>query len=259
MGEGLLHGKSVVVVGVGPGLGSEVVRAGLAEGAQVLAVARNGERLAAALQALDPGGEQARALSCDVSSAEAESVLGAAVADWEAVDGVAIVAALDNVHGQSLDTPDESWRAAFEVNVLGAIRVLRAVRDRLRPGSSIVLTGSQSMWRPQLPQAAYAASKGALTSTMYSLATELGPSGVRVNMVVPTWMWGPPVAAYCNWQAGRRGIDPSEVRAELAAQMPLREVPGDEDVAQTFVFLLSDRASRISGQTVMVNSGEFLR
>ena len=259
MAEKILAGKRLVIAGVGPGLGSELLRLAVEQGASVLALARNHDRLQALVADADPGGANTESVACDLSSPEAEATVREVVDTWDRVDGVAVVAALDTVHGTTLDTPDDGWRATFEVNVLGAVRVLRGVRDRLVKGSSVVLTGSQSMWRPQLPQAAYAASKGALTSMMYSLATELGPRGVRVNMVVPTWMWGPPVEAYCSWQASKRQLDPADVRAELAAQMPLREVPSDGDVAASFGFLRSDQSARITGQTLMVNSGEFLR
>ena len=65
-----------------------------------------------------------------------------------------------------------------------------------------MLIGSQSMWLPAvLPQIAYASAKGALVSAMVHMAKELGPKKIRVNMVVPTWMWGPPVEGYVRWQA----------------------------------------------------------
>jgi NAD(P)-dependent dehydrogenase (short-subunit alcohol dehydrogenase family) len=126
-------------------------------------------------------------------------------------------------------------------------------------GGAVVLIGSQAMFSPQTPQAAYGASKGGLLSAMYYIAKELGPSKIRANMVVPTWMWGPPVEAYVAMTAKQRGIEPDEVIAEITANMPLGEIPADGDVAEAVVFLCSDRARMITGQSLLVNAGELMR
>ena len=70
-------------------------------------------------------------------------------------------------------------------------------------------------------------------------------------------MWGPNVELYCQWQAGERGIAPAEVKAEIEAGMALREMPTDADVAEAAVFLASDRSRMITGQTLIVNAGEY--
>jgi NAD(P)-dependent dehydrogenase (short-subunit alcohol dehydrogenase family) len=107
-------------------------------------------------------------------------------------------------------------------------------------------------------QLAYASSKGALHAAMFHLAKELGPRRIRVNTVVPTWMWGPPVQMYVQWQVADRGISEEEAVAEITRNMPLGEIPADEDVAESAVFLCSDRARMITGQTLYVNSGEYM-
>jgi NAD(P)-dependent dehydrogenase (short-subunit alcohol dehydrogenase family) len=94
---------------------------------------------------------------------------------------------------------------------------------------------------------------------MFHLAKELGPSRVRVNTVVPSWMWGPPVQLYVKMQAKARGIAEEQVIEEITAGIPLGEMAADEDVAQAVVFLLSDRARMITGQTLLVNGGELMR
>ena len=91
-----------------------------------------------------------------------------------------------------------------------------AMGDR---GGSIVLIGSQSsVLPPVMEQLAYASSKGALHAAMFHLAKELGPRKIRVNTVVPTWMWGPPVQMYVQWQVADRGITEEEAIAEITAQ-----------------------------------------
>ena len=109
-----------------------------------------------------------------------------------------------------------------------------------------------------MPQIAYASSKGALLSAMYHLAAELGPDRIRVNAVIPTWMWGPPVQMYVDWQSGERGISKDDVIGEITGNMAIPEIPADEDVAEAVVWLCSDRARMVTGQSLMVNAGEVM-
>ena len=159
-----------------------------------------------------------------------------------------------------MDQETVDWNTAFGAIVLGSVQMVKAVAPRMteRGGGSVVLIGAQAMYRPQVPQIAYAAAKGALNSSMYYMATDLGPSRIRVNTVVPTWMWGPPVQMYVQWQVADRGITEEEAIGEITANMPLGEIPADEDVAESAVFLCSDRARMITGQTLYVNSGEYM-
>jgi NAD(P)-dependent dehydrogenase (short-subunit alcohol dehydrogenase family) len=120
-----------------------------------------------------------------------------------------------------------------------------------------VFIGAQSMYWPQLPQMAYAASKSALTGAMVHLAKEVGPFKIRVNTVVPSWMWGPPVEAYVKMTAEARQIAPAQVIAEITQNMPLGEIPTDGDVAEVAVFFASARARMVTAQSVLVNAGEF--
>ena len=89
------------------------------------------------------------------------------------------------------------------------------------------------------------------------LANELGADKIRVNTVVPTWMWGPPVEAYVDMTASAQGVPPEEVIAGITANMPLGEIPTDGDVADAVVFFASDRARMVTAQTLMINAGEF--
>jgi NAD(P)-dependent dehydrogenase (short-subunit alcohol dehydrogenase family) len=171
------------------------------------------------------------------------------------------VAAYENVFGGLQDTDFENWRRAFETNVLGSMTLMRPVATAMKQagGGSIVLVGSQSMYQPQLPQAGYAASKSALLSAMYYLTEELGPDKIRVNMVVPSWMWGPPVEAFVKFRAKSENVPEQAIVDEITGRIPLGSIVPDEEVAEAAVFLMSDRARCITGQTLMVNGGEMMR
>ena len=91
------------------------------------------------------------------------------------------------------------------------------------------------------------------------MAKALGPDRVRVHTVVPTWMWGPPVQGYVKMLAEQQSVPEADVIAGITTNMPLGEIPADEDVAETVAFFLSDRARMITGQSIFVNAGELMR
>jgi NAD(P)-dependent dehydrogenase (short-subunit alcohol dehydrogenase family) len=94
---------------------------------------------------------------------------------------------------------------------------------------------------------------------MYYLAQELGPDRIRVNMVVPSWMWGPPVQGFVKVQAKTKGVPEEAIVDEIKSRIPLGEIVPDEDVAEAVLFLASDRARCITGHALMVNGGELMR
>ncbi len=173
------------------------------------------------------------------------------------------VAALDSHFGGVEDADFETWRSVLDVNLLGTLRMTRACLPALKEGGggSVVFVGTQSAVAApsQVRQAAYAASKGALTSAMYSLARELGPYRIRVNTVLPGWMWGPPVQAYVRFTAQTEGVSEAAVLERLTGRMALPELAADSDVADAAVFLASERARAITGQSLLVNAGELMR
>jgi NAD(P)-dependent dehydrogenase (short-subunit alcohol dehydrogenase family) len=259
----LVQDKTIVICGVGAGLGREVAEAALRDGANIVIAARNEDALADHANSLDPTGERVLAVPTDVSDeSQCIALMKAANDRFGSVDGIVQVAALDTVFGNLASTPAEDWAKVISVNVVGAMQIARAATPFMQQagGGSIVLIGSQSMWYPPMaPQLAYASSKGALVSAMYHLVHELGPSKIRVNMVIPTWMWGPPVEGFVKMEAKRRGVEQSEVIGEITANMPLGEIPKDDDVANACIFFCSDYSRMVTGETLLVNAGELLR
>ncbi len=259
----IVQDKVIGVTGVGPGLGGEVARLALRDGAKVVIGARREKKLAAAAAELDPSGDRVAYRSTDITSPEqCDALMQTAVERFGGVDALVQVAALDSLFGTIQSTSAEDWMKSMQTNVVGNMQIARAAVPHLRArgGGSIVLIGSQSMWLPpEMPQIAYASAKGALVAAMKHMTSELGPDKIRVNMVVPTYMWGPPVEMYVDWQAKERGVEKQTVIDEIAAKMPLGEIPADEDVAEACVFFCSDRARMISGESLLVNGGEMMR
>ena len=258
----ILKDRAVVVSGVGTGLGREVARLALRDGAKVVLAARTESVLETTAEELDPSGERVAYARTDITCAEdCEALAALAVERFGAIDAAVQVAAYENVFGGLHDTDFENWRRAFDTNVLGSLTLIRAIAPEMKRtgGGSLVLVGSLSMFLPQLPQAGYAASKGALLSAMYYLAQELGPDKIRVNMVAPSWMWGPPVQGFVRFRAKTEGVPEEAIVNEITSRIPLGEIVPDEDVAEAALFLASDRARYITGQTLMVNGGELMR
>jgi NAD(P)-dependent dehydrogenase (short-subunit alcohol dehydrogenase family) len=259
----LLEGKTVIVTGVGAGLGRECAAAALREGANVVLAARTQDRLVAAAEELDDTGARVAVHATDITDAEACAALVAVAQDrFGSVDALVQVAAFEYVFGGLHETKLDDWRTAFETNVLGALTVVREVAPAMKAagGGAIVLIGSQSMFKPsKLPQAGYAASKGALLTTMYYLADELGADNIRCNMVVPSWMWGPQVQMYVEGRAKHKGITVDEALQQLVGDFPLRRMTEDGEVADVAMFFASDHAKAVTGQHLMVNVGEVMR
>lgn len=136
------------------------------------------------------------------------------------IDAVVHVAAMDGCFGGLADADFETWKTVLDVNLLGTLRMTRACLPGLRGrgGGAVVFIGTQSAVAApsQVRQAAYASSKGALTSAMYSLARELGPERIRVDTVLPGRMWGPPVQAFAAFTAHTEGVPEDEVLHRLA-------------------------------------------
>ena len=258
----ILQGKTVLVTGVGGGLGRECAASALRDGARVVMAARTLQTLEATAAELDPTGERVATHVTDITDADScDALVETALSRFGSVDALIQVAAYENVWGGLYDLKFEAWRKAFETNVLGALTVIRPVATAMKSGGggSVVLVGSQSMFQPALPQSGYAASKGALLSAMYYLADELGADNIRCNMVVPSWMWGPNVEMYVNGTADSQGISREEVLEGIAGKFPLRRMTEDGEVADVAAFFASDHAKAVTGQHLMVNSGEMMR
>ncbi|MGW5130435.1 SDR family oxidoreductase [Streptomyces sp. NPDC004135] len=259
----LLAGKTVVVSGVGPGLGRQVAAAVVRDGGRAVLGARTEASLAKTAAELDPGGARTAYRVADITDeAQCEALAALAVERFGRIDAVVHVGALDSHFGGLQDADFAAWRAVLDVNLLGTLRMTRACLPSLKEGGgSVVFIGTQSAVAApsQVRQAAYAASKGALTSAMYSLARELGPHRIRVNTVLPGWMWGPPVQAFVRLTAQAEGVPEAAVLERLTERVALPELAADADVADAAVFLASDRARAITGQSLLVNAGELMR
>jgi len=239
-----------------------VALAAAREGANVVLGARTEKTLQDVADEVDRSSQKVAFVAGDIAEDEtARRLAQAAVERFGGIDSVVHCAAYSPFGGLEQAGDFSDWRATFEVNVFGTMRLIQFALDELRKSKgSVVMVSAQTYHAPPPAhiQIAYASSKSALTGAMRHLAAEVGPDGIRVNEVTPGWMLGPPVESYVQNTARQRGVDAGTVLAELTARMPLRRMASDGDVAEAIVFLLSDRAGGITGQTLMVNAGEVM-
>ena len=254
-----LDGRTVVVSGVGPGLGREIATTVVRAGGSVVLGARRAEVLATV--AADLPADRVTWQATDITAAgDPERLVEVALDRFGRVDALVNVAAVDNVFGGIEDTPLADWRRAFEVNVFGTMAMTRAAVPALRMSrGAVVFIGTQSVFYSSRPHVAYAASKSAQLAAAGHLAVELGGYGIRVNSVLPGWMAGPAVDQFVEQSAAERGVPVEQVRAEVLAPMALRTMAADEDVAEAVAYFCSDAARAVTGQYLLVNAGQVMR
>jgi NAD(P)-dependent dehydrogenase (short-subunit alcohol dehydrogenase family) len=159
----------------------------------------------------------------------------------------------------SVDEADwDHWRHAFEVNVIGTLEVSRAAARSMaaRGGGAIVHVGTFGTHALPPRQAAYTSTKQAALSASKTLAKELGPAGIRVNMVTPGYVEGDNLDQLFQSVADRTGEALDEVSSRMAKTAALRRHVTPDDIAQTVLFLCSDRGRGITGVEIPVTAGQ---
>ena len=152
----------------------------------------------------------------------------------------------------------ESWRQAFEVNVIGTLELSRCAGRAMRAagGGSIVQIGTQGTHALPSGRARYTATKAAMVSASLTLAKELGPWGVRVNVVTPGLHDGGAARRHDRLAGGPpRHLDGGRRRPELAASASLRRHVEPSDVAEAVLFLAGPGARAITGMELPVTAG----
>lgn len=255
----LLQDQVVVLSGVGPGLGRSLGRAAAEMGADLVLVSRTERRLEELAADVRARGRRALVVPTDITDPDArQGLLDATLAEFGRVDCL-----VHNAFGippmEPLTTLKvDSLRQATETNVYAPLALTALFADALaeRRGS-VVMINSAVLWQSQPEFGGYKLSKGALAHLASSLATELGPRGVRVNSVAPSYIYEDVNKAYFDWLASESGRTHDHVYAEKAAPTDLKRLATADEVARAALFFASDLASAVTGQMLNVDCGEF--
>jgi NAD(P)-dependent dehydrogenase (short-subunit alcohol dehydrogenase family) len=238
----VLDGKVVLVVGASAGIGAEAARVLAADGAQLMLVARSEEplaKIAAELGAAYQVGDVSKA-------ADVAAFVQAAVDRYGRLDGAFNNAAMGQA-GRLDEVPEEEFDRVMAVNVKGTWLCLREEVKAMTGGGSIVNVSSIGGLRGSSGMGAYQATKHAVIGLTRTAAHDFGPLGIRVNVIAP----GPTESPMLDQL--RRDL-PGGVEARIKAT-PLRKAGTGAEVGSTVSFLLSDRASHLSGVILPVDGG----
>ena len=255
----LLEGKVVVISGVGPALGTTLARRCAENGADLVLAARTVERLEDVAKQVTDLGRRALSVGTDITQEDqVESLVAQAQQEFGKVD-VLINNAFKLPSMRPLaGTPFEHMRDAIELTVFGALRMIQGFTPALaESGGSIVNVNSMVVRHSQAKYGAYKMAKSALLAMSQSLATELGEQGIRVNSILPGYIWGGTLQSYFEYQASKYGTSVDELYKAAAVNSDLKRLPTEDEVTSAILFMASDLASGITGQALDVNCGEF--
>jgi NAD(P)-dependent dehydrogenase (short-subunit alcohol dehydrogenase family) len=256
---GLLEGKVVVISGVGPALGTTLARRCAEHGADLVLAARTVERLEDVAKQVTDMGRRAVSIGTDITDEEqVNNLISETLEAYGKVDVLINNAFRVPSMRPFANTTFEHIRETIELTVLGALRLIQGFTPALAEANGSVVNVNSMVVRHSDPkQGAYKMAKAALLAMSESLASELGGQGIRVNSVLPGYIWGGTLQGYFEHQASKYGATVDEIYQAAAANSDLKRLPTEDEVASAILFMASDLSSGITGQTLDVNCGEY--
>lgn len=242
-----LSGKVVLVTGGARGIGAAICRVLAREGAAVAVnYSTSREKAEQVVGSIREAGGRAQAFQADVRDAEAvERMVREASQVLGGLDGLVNNAISGRQQGTLEESSLEDYVTAFDYGCRAVINTIRAARPlfRERGGGSIVNIVTELWNMAPAEWSVYMANKGAMVGISRSLANELGPENIRVNMVAPGWM------------ADEKVDTQSEASRGFAQSVPLRRHGSAEEIGKACVFFLSDLSSYVTGAYLPVTGG----
>ena len=256
---GLLQDKVVVISGVGPALGTTLARRCAQEGADLVLAARTVQRLDDVAKQITDLGRRAVSIGTDITDeAQVTHLVEESLKAYGKVDVLINNAFRVPSMRPLANTTFEHMRDAIELTVFGALRMIQGFTPALAEANgSIVNVNSMVVRHSQAKYGAYKMAKSALLAMSQSLATELGEQGIRVNSVLPGYIWGGTLQSYFEHQASKYGTSVDQIYQAAAVNSDLKRLPTEDEVASAILFLASDLATGITGQALDVNCGEY--
>lgn len=244
-----MKGKRVVITGASRGIGLGIAKGFAEAGAELLLLADDAKVLDAATSI------GARGAMADITQAAA---VDAALSGLGAIDVLINNAGLERITpvADGGDEVEATFRRIIEINVIGTQIVTRRALRKMGSGGAIINTAS--IWgRVAEPLfGAYVASKHAVIGLTKTWARELGPRGIRVNAVCPGWVRTEASMLSLKMMAARRNETEESLLAAITGGQAMPGLMEPQDMAETYLFLASDKARNITGQSLGVDRGE---
>ncbi|WP_419826464.1 SDR family NAD(P)-dependent oxidoreductase [Sphingomonas sp.] len=243
-----LEGQVAIVTGAGTGIGEASARAFAREGARVALIGRREEPLHANAAAIRTEGGEALVVAGDVSrSDDAERIVATTVERFGRLDCLFNNAGIQGKGGPIVDMDEAAFDELIAINLKGPWLVTRAALRAMVPaghGGAIVNTSSFLSTAATVGTSGYSASKAGLDAMIRAIALEAGPHGIRINNINPGVIHTPMLRAHGD-----------DIIPPLAARAALGRVGTPEDIADVAVWLCTEEARFVTGQSLLVDGG----
>jgi NAD(P)-dependent dehydrogenase (short-subunit alcohol dehydrogenase family) len=253
-----LADKAVVVTGASRGIGRVLAKGFAAAGARTVFVARRRAELQALQDEIVSAGHEGRGCVADLAEpAGVDAMLDAVMKAYGGVDVLINNVGIAGPVAPIEETAIEDWQETIAVNLTSAFLAIRGTVPSMkrRGGGSILNIGSINGKAPFAYRSSYAASKMGMIGMTRTLALELGPSGIRVNCILPANVAGERVDEVFAAQAQAQGSTVEEAKRKVLALSALRTQVEPESILNVALFLASDHAQHMTGQDINVTAG----
>lgn len=254
-----VEGKVYLVAASSKGLGFAIAEALATDGARVSLCSRTKSEIEKAAEGLrDTHGADVRGYVCDASDANSiEEWVSASIRDFGTIDGLLVNAGGPKA-GKFDAFDDSQWEDAFNLTLMSAVRMIRAVLPTMREkkSGSILTVTSSSIKEPIDILLLSNVFRSGVVSLVKSLSADLAPQGIRINNLVPGAIDTDRIRSNDSFAAKRIGVTAEERKAQREATIPMGRYGNPTEFGKVGAFLLSDAASYMSGATIMVDGGK---
>lgn len=242
-----LQDRTIIVTGASRGIGRAIAMACAASGARVVVASRKQEGVDAAAASIAADGGEALAVACHMGNpAQVDELFARAAAAFGSVHGLVNNAATNPYFGPTLGIEEAAFDKTVEVNLKGPLMASRKFVEQAPSGASIVNISSVAGLRAAPLQGVYGMTKAALISMTQTLAHELGPMGIRVNAIAP---------GLVETRFASALIQNEDLLKHVVDRTPAGRHGQPDEIAGAAVYLLSEAAAFMTGQTMVIDGG----
>lgn len=249
--------RVAIVLAASKGLGRGCAEALAGHGWNLVVCSRTQQGVDETVGALEARGVQASGITADVRDpAQLDEVFAHADRTFGRLDAL-VCNAGGPPHGGFDEIDDDAWRLAFELTLMSVIRAFRSAIPRMREAGHgrLLVLGSSSVRQPLANLILSNAYRPAILGVVKSLAAELAPDGITVNMVSPGRIDTERVQVLDARNAARQGVPVEEVRRASQSRIPMGRYGQPSDLGAMVAFLASDEAGYVTGQSILIDGG----